>query len=189
MRKKIIAFDFDDVICDISRAFLDFNKAKYKQSLPYEKATEYYLYKVLNLKPAEESRRWTEFFKSPKFCYPSPEKNIAKNLKLLKKKYRLVLLTARSKGWQHQVHKWLDRYLPGIFDKLVFSQNLKRKDKRKGSICRQRKFDILIEDRVEEIESCAKCGVKVIVFDRPWNREVSKSIPRIKSLKELSKFL
>ena len=33
MRKKIIAFDFDDVICDISRAFLDFNKAKYKKSV------------------------------------------------------------------------------------------------------------------------------------------------------------
>ena len=189
MKKKTIAFDFDDVICDISKAFLNFNRKRYKKSIQYHRATEYDLYKILDLSPAEEIRRWDEFFKSPQFCYPAPEKDLKRSLKLLKKKYKLVLLTARSKPWQGQVRKWISKYLPNIFDKGIFSQNFKSADNSKGSICRQQQIFTLIDDNPKEINSCLKYGSKIIVFTQPWNQKISKFVPRIKSLKQLPKFL
>src|SRR3972149_4423415 len=134
MARKIIAIDFDDVICDTRRELL----------------------------PA---------------------------LILLKKEYKLHISTARSKGWHEQVRKWINTHLPGIFEKIIFCKNLKCIDKSKGPICMQRKYYALVDDNPEEIKSCLECGVKVIVFDQPWNRKIGKTIPRIKSFRELPKFL
>ncbi|OGI69479.1 hypothetical protein A2824_03370 [Candidatus Nomurabacteria bacterium RIFCSPHIGHO2_01_FULL_42_16] len=189
MARKIIAIDFDDVICDTSRAFLKFNAQKYKQPFPFYKVNKYYLNEVLNLDVAEEERRWNEFFSNPKFCYPKPRRELLPALILLKKEYKLHISTARSKGWHEQVRKWINTHLPGIFEKIIFCKNLKCIDKSKGPICMQRKYYALVDDNPEEIKSCLECGVKVIVFDQPWNRKIGKTIPRIKSFRELPKFL
>jgi len=185
--RKNLAFDFDDVVCNTVRAFLAFHKEKYGRTVPYASVGTK-LYKNLGISKKTEDNRWDEFFKDPKFCYPAPTKDLAKNLRLMKKKYRLLLLSARDYRWQYQIKAWIKKYLPDIFAQIIFIDNGRTK-KSKGSVCRRNKTVALIEDEPEHIKSCLTFHAPVIVFDRPWNRNIKKSIPRIRTLARLKKVL
>jgi len=186
MKRKTIAIDFDDTICDTNRAFLFFNKVKHNNSVPYSKIKEKdCLYKILKLSSKKEDIIWDEFFTEPNFCFPQPKKEILGVLKYLKEDHKLVIFSAREKRWQTQINKWVNLYAPNIFDEIIFLKNLKNACSTKGPICKKRDFDLLIDDCPEEIASCLKSNVKVIVFDQPWNKKISKKVPRIKSFKQL----
>lgn len=186
MRKKL-AFDFDDVLCDTTKAFLAFNKKKYGNTVLYSAArTE--LYKSLKISEEEENKRWTEFFKDSEFCYPRPAKNLLAILKRMKKEYSLIVISARDRQWQYQVKPWIKKYTPNIFEKVVFihSQRIK---KSKGMVCKKNKTVALIEDEPEHVRSCIAYKMPVVVFDRPWNQKVKKNIPRIKTISQLKSTL
>lgn len=185
--KKNLAFDFDDVLCDTTKAFLLFHKKKYGSTIPYTTA-KVVLYKNLHISEKEEDKRWNEFFQDTTFYYPAPAKNLIEILQILKKNYRLIVISARDKKWQHNVFSWIEKYVPNIFEEIIFLDSRGVK-KSKGMICRKNKTIALIEDDPEHIKSCVDFEMPVIVFDRPWNKKLKKSIPRIKSLSQIKKIL
>ena len=150
--KKNLAFDFDDVICETTRAFLAFNKKIYNIAVPYA---------------------------------------VAKDLLILKKDYRLILISARDQRWQFQVKTWIKRYLPNIFAEIIFIDNGQSSTTRqnKGQACRQNQALALVEDEPQYMKSCLSLKIPVIVFARPWNKNFKTKLPRIKKLSQLHKVL
>ena len=181
--KKTLAIDFDDVLCDTVRAFLDFNKSRYGVDAVYDKNCA----EVLHISDAEELKRWEEFFALPEFCDPKPTEHLAEDLRVLKGEYRLIILTAREKEWKDQVSRWVGKYLPDIFEEIIFIADLE--NTLKGGLCKHLDIYALVDDDPGQITSCIECGVKVFVFDKPWNREVSRDAIRIKSISEISALL
>lgn len=186
--KKTLAIDFDDVLCETTRAFLDFNKYKYGFEVSYEDVGVD-VYKALGISETEEIKRWSEFFDAPEFCYLIPVVGMIEALQKLKDEYKLIILTARAKEWHAQIPTWIERYVPGIFEEIVFTADLDTENKAKGGFCKNRDIYALVDDEPEQVRSCVECGVRVFVFDRPWNKEVSREAIRIKSFSEIMKYL
>ena len=181
---KTLAIDFDDTLCETTHAFFEFNKEKYNCDAVYDSA-DLSLYKTLEISEDEENRRWNEFFNLTEFSFPPPVKGLAETLHSIKNDYKLVILTARSKAWQSQIPIWIDKYMANIFDEIIFTENLGWKDTMKGIVCKNMNIDVLVDDEPKQIESCLKSGVKVFVFDRPWNRNISSEVVRITTMSEI----
>lgn len=94
-------------------------------------------------------------------------------IKKLIKKHKIIIITARDyttfenkyqTKMQDIVKKWLcDNSV--LYDEIVFSKN-------KALICKQKKIDIMIEDRPENIVKIAK-KIPVICYNNVYNKNIS----------------
>ena len=184
MAKEIIAFDFDDVVCDITRPFLEYNRKFYGIDLSFEVCTSYDLYGELGLTYEEELERWDEFFREGSFCYVAPEDDIISVLNELKKKFRLVIMSNRLKLWQFQAINWIEKYVPNIFDEILFTDSEEYSGKNKAQICREKNISALVEDSDKNINYCLAEGVRVIRFVKPWNTD-NPDVESVRSFSEL----
>lgn len=181
---ETIAFDFDDVICDITLAFLKFNQDYYGASIDFKKLGETF-YESLGISSHEEDNRWNIFFKNNQYAYPCPDKNIVDYLLELKQKYNLILVTARKKIWQFQLKNWLNKYMKNIFDQIIFLDSSENQGKSKAQICMDNNCLLLIDDDPKHIDVCLKSKFKSILYNQPWNKNYKKNIIRINSILEI----
>lgn len=70
---------------------------------------------------------------------------------------------------------------------VIFSgHDSSKKGKNKSEICVGKKIKLMIEDASHHALDCANLGINVILFDKPWNKNVThKNITRVKSWKEV----
>lgn len=94
--------------------------------------------------------------------------------------YELYEITARkfvtSKsplGWyvRRLFKKWLKTYNLHFKEIFYCSESNSPADKLEG--CRQFKVDVMIDDKPEVVYFLAKQGIRVLLFDAPYNRNVS----------------
>lgn len=180
-----IAFDFDDVVCDITLAFLKFNQDYYGVNVDFNSLGDN-VYKSLGITSNEENNRWNQFFQNKTYAYPNPKTNILDFFLRLKEKYKLILVSARKKIWQYQLRNWLDKYMKGIFDQVIFLDSPENRGKSKAKICEINNCFLLIDDEPRHIEGCLKTKVKGVLFNQPWNKNYAKDVIRISSILELS---
>ncbi|MDB4984756.1 MAG: hypothetical protein JWM20_935 [Patescibacteria group bacterium] len=181
--KPTIAFDFDDVLCDTVRAFLEFREATFGPTIAYDDLSEKPLHEDLGISEDEESKRWDLFFKNDEFCYPKPDVEKISTLENLKPHARLVILTARYRLWHAQILTFVERYVPTLFEEVIFTDHREGK-KLKGVICKEQGISLLVDDNPEQIASCEQNGIEVLVFNQPWNRHL-QNVRRITSFAEL----
>jgi uncharacterized HAD superfamily protein len=102
------------------------------------------------------------------------------SLKRLKDQYRIILVTSRDLSAQGKTENWLKANRIAC-DELLFS-----KAKHAVPI----PFDYFIEDNAEFALSLSLGGVKVILFDYEWNRNVQNhNITRVNGWQEAIKIL
>ena len=179
-----IAFDFDDVIFQTSKKFLEFNKNIYGSKICFSKLTDN-VFDCLEITPNEESERWDLFFKNQEYCYSPPEEEIIDFLKNLKEKNKLIIISARTGTWRIHAVKWLDLWMKDIFEETIFLDSTKTPKETKGEICKKRSCLYLIDDVVENIESCLNFGIKPILYNQPWNQYYKNNIRRIDTILDL----
>ena len=91
--------------------------------------------------------------------------------------HKIVLITARSKGWEEQTKEWLDKV--GLkYDKLIITNH-----QDKAKFAEDEGVNIFIDDSVNFLENMADKGIKVYVFDQPWNTELA--VPRIRGWRKV----
>jgi hypothetical protein len=91
--------------------------------------------------------------------------------------HKIVLITARSKGWEDQTKEWLDKV--GLkYDKLIITNH-----QDKAKFAEDEGVNIFIDDSVNFLENMADKGIKVYVFDQPWNTELA--VPRIRGWRKV----
>ncbi|MFH1290537.1 MAG: hypothetical protein ABIH92_03955 [Nanoarchaeota archaeon] len=88
----------------------------------------------------------------------------------------LVVVTSRPHFFEEKTLQWIDKYLPGVFEKVLFtnqySQDSKDKQTTKSAICKAEGVEILFEDHDFQANDCAEVCKKIFVFDQPWNQNV-----------------
>jgi uncharacterized HAD superfamily protein len=183
--QKTIAFDFDDTLYDSVGLFLAFNQKVFGGTATYQDIGEGPFHEYLGITEEEENKRWDLFFSDPRFWDEQPHPKTIATLQDLKSRHNLVVLTARSHPWQDQVKAWVAKHLPDIFEEILFADSPEFNNRRKVFICGEKNISCLIDDNLEQITSCLECSdpkVEIIVFDRPWNRQVPPSVPRVSSI-------
>ncbi|MBU3912539.1 MAG: hypothetical protein KKE50_00445, partial [Nanoarchaeota archaeon] len=78
------------------------------------------------------------------------------------------------------------RYTQGFLDfQIIFSGDVYG-GKCKEEICRELDIPVIIEDHHEKSIDYANAGIKVILFNRPWNKKLShENITRVKNWGEI----
>lgn len=177
--KLKIASDIDDSILDTYSDFKDFCKKYYGlEILPNKSYVEFW-----NLFGSEE--KTIEVIKKYDSLNRTYELNFFNGFKeafnFLKQNYNFsYLITSRN---YDDKKKTLDFFKKNIknFD-LDICYTRDEVDRRKSLICQRLGVEKIIEDSPSQAFDCAKEGIEVFLFDKPWNQDCNhENIIRVKN--------
>lgn len=179
-KRPIVALDMDDVITACLRSFIKRYNEKHNTNIKPSQINLWSLQDCLGCGLNDVMA----IFREPTFFEDLPAKpstvSTIRNL-IKSEKYDIYIITATSDddGSEfEQKIKWLKTYIPEF--------NIKR------LIACQDKYiiraDVLVDDKIENLDSVAEFGTKCVIQDSPTNKDCDKYI-RIHTLKELPAIL
>ncbi len=177
--KQIIGVDFDDTIVDYMGIWLKvFNKETGKNASINE-ITKWKLFEIFSDVIDEDkmkelfAKAWKEEYENTKLVDPLLPKVFAD----LHKMFSIYVITA-SFASNAQITGLLEHNRIK-YDKLIHVQHHTEK--------LSEEINIYVDDNPRAAEEFAENGKKVVLFDRPWNRDIKEtdSIKRARSWKEV----
>lgn len=187
--KPTITFDLDDVLCDVTRPFLAWHNERYGTEIQFEEVLGDKLHEQLGLTKGEEFDRWLEFFGLPDYMDIVPDPESVMVLERLHEHFKIVIISARNPMFQPFAKPWLEKYLDGLYDEMIFIKNKDGTKRSKGEICKEHESILHVDDEPRHYAQCKAHGIKFILFDAPWNLLSNECDGRINSLTEIYKLL
>lgn len=164
-----IAFDFDGVVADTFRLFVEMAKNEYNVDIDYEEITEYDFMRVVKMDYQNVARIFETLSSYPHELDLKPNSGAPDVLaRLAQTAPPLSVVTARHIG--EPVHLWFEKNIPQIgagFLKVCATGE----STAKLSILKSQGIKYFVEDRVDTCHLLAKEGITPIIYDQPWNRE------------------
>ena len=186
----IIGVDLDEVLTEFVRKFIIFHNQNYGTNLNFEDIKKYFFYDLLGISLEEDVRRQYKFFETDIFKQIQPVNGAVNGVGKLKSNFEMVVITARPNEIKDKTIKWIERYFPDIFSQVILTNkhSLNKDAKReKHDICVEIGVNLMIEDSLATAKKCASRGIKVLLFDKPWNQTESlpNGIKRVYSWEEI----
>lgn len=185
--KLKIGIDLDDVIVDTIKNFILFCEEN-NLEVKHSDFSSYYLCPEKGLDKAKRFELFTDFNNhslSLDICFVEGAKN---SLKKLHKKHDLFIVSSRPKRARVSSTKFIiDNFGEDFFKKIIYLENNLEDTATKTDLCKGMGISLLIEDRKKYSLCCAKNGIKVLLMDKPWNRDIEyhKNIIRVNNWKEI----
>lgn len=158
---KRIVLDLDGVVCNWRKDLLDFMGLSYY----YYETTEWDFWKQLPVTREEFFRQWNEFTKSGRLACITPINGAIEGVhQIIRWGHELSFMTSRSGETKGQTFDWLLShaflYVPIRFcvDKHVLLQDMR--------------VDMFVDDAPRQIEKAMEIGIRTVVFDWPYNKNV-----------------
>ncbi len=170
----IIALDMDDILCNTQEIFIKFYNETYNENLDFDDFDKYDISDIKDISKERGSQILEEFDKSSYFDMIRPLENAQKVVSELSKKHKLIIITARTSEVKNQTKKWIKKYFPKIKEIFFVSDNYLAYTCKKSSVCKDIGADIIIEDKKNFAIDCSNSGIKVLLFDYPWNRKIGE---------------
>lgn len=176
MYKKTIAVDIDDVTVDFVPTFLAYHNHTHKTRVKLDDVCSFHLHKVLNIDTVTLEQRVLEFVRSPWHGMIPPMPGAVDSLAHLSTQYELHNVTSRVETYSDETHILLQTLFPPTTFKRAhftngFGEHHGLTKQSKGEVCRKIRAPVLIEDALTHAQHAVDCGVTVLLFDRPWNRD------------------
>jgi uncharacterized HAD superfamily protein len=169
-----IATDLDEVIANFLAGFTNFYNDKYGTDLNESDFFSYDFWKVTGGTKNETIEEIYDFYKSEYFKNIKPVEGAIEGLERLNRENELFLITSRQDDVMTETEEWIERHLPntftGIYNTNEHSENGFPVGK-KSNICDKLDVDVMIEDSPAYAAECAESGRRVILMERPWNRD------------------
>ena len=169
-----IGVDLDGVVVDIMTPILKHYNEKYETSFSCKDLFSHELWEVFGLAKEESLKRVLEIMGNLNFDEVRALTGSIDTLKKLSKDHNLVVVTSRPNFFEENTLKWIDKYLPGAFEKVLFTNqySMDGEDKQttKSEICKAEGVEILLEDHDFQVNDCSPVCSKILVFDQPWNQ-------------------
>jgi 5'(3')-deoxyribonucleotidase len=192
MTKQIIAIDCDDVILETAQLILNWYNHTYGTRL---QPSDYYSDSpaawgvaddAIAIKRVDRYLATEEYFKAP------PLPGAVTITQRLSAHYELHVVTGRADFLRPATTTTLERYFPGVFASIEFTNFFNQRIRSKSEVCRQLGVDILIDDHLHHALDVAKIGTKVLLFGNyPWNqtRYLPANIQRANTWHDVEKIL
>tara|TARA_Y100000034_G_C6874281_1_gene399565 strand:- start:1080 stop:1640 length:561 start_codon:yes stop_codon:yes gene_type:complete len=181
-----IGVDVDDVLTDFAGDFINFLNKKTGKSFKVSDilADDPLSGAYQGLLPEKElDKIFEEFYKTSPYLIMTLIDGSKDAINKLSKKYELHIITARHN--KPDTIEWINNNFGNVFKTINF-----REGRKKSDICKELGLNIMIEDSIKYAEQCANAGIKVLLFDKPWNKELThKNITRINSWKNISEIM
>lgn len=160
-----IAIDMDNVSMDAAPYILAAINRKYNTNLTIEDIKEWYSKWPHNGSFIDYTKELFEQFDQPGFLERMPLMPGAKEgiNELLERGHKVFMLTGRHPRYNE----------PSLHSARQIHPNLKVVHAPEGKHHHMDKFDLLLDDAPKEVRNVGLRGGNAIIYDRPWNRDVS----------------
>lgn len=184
MIKPVIASDIDDVKFPFVPRFCDFHNRIYGTNIFPSDFHVYQFSEVMGVSEEESLKRIDECRDSDEFLTALPITGAQDAIEHLSSDFRIIDVTARRDNYRKITHGWLAHFFPQVAE-VHFSHNnyVHAGDRKtKAQICLDNNAQFLIEDSGSYALQVADAGIRVYLFDHPWNQEIThRNITRIPS--------
>lgn len=183
----VIAVDIDEVLADTVGAFIEFSNRRFATKLSVNDFIHWNWVDCLRLPQKAVAQRVDEFVTSSYYDNIKPVPGSIEMTKQLSKSHELLAVTSRFGNCVNKTEPWLFRHFPGIFRDVHFAHNpmpgvTSHGIRSKAQICNEIGSSVLIDDSLSFVKECVGSGVRVILLDRPWNKQpVTDGVYRVAS--------
>lgn len=177
MTKPIIAVDIDGVLNDVAMSFAKLSNEYFGTKLTRDDFSEDML-RIWQIDSKELQRRINFLNKDGLWDNATLIRDDAfPVLNVLRRDYKLVVVTSRPRSLADQTAKTMDENFPGIFSEIIMpgiwdeiGEDIH--ERTKADICRIIGVDYLIDDQAKHCNAVAEIGAKSLLFgDEVWNRD------------------
>ena len=182
-----IGIDLDEVIVDFMDALLKFYYEKTGRLHKKEEFLENKWWPVWGITREEAIKITDEFHETHILAEVKPIKNAVKHIQeLLTKEDELFVITARPSRFQKKAEEWINHHLETNKIKVFPAGDFyKGQAANKAEICNEQGIKIMLEDSGDTALECADSGIKVLLFDQPWNKDIHhENIVRVNGWEE-----
>jgi uncharacterized HAD superfamily protein len=168
-----IGVDADDSLLDtIPHTLAFFNMVK-NRFMMVKHLTEYPFNHLLGSSYDEAERLFCALYQNPLLNVQiQPKMGAAEAIQVLRKKYKLSVVTARPEEVRSALMQTLDTHFSDSFAKVHMTRSLSGKNVSKAGICIGYDIDVLIDDAPHTLNEVAECGIRGILLPMPWNKNV-----------------
>jgi len=168
-----IAVDLDDSLADLISQLILFHNERYGTCFKKENFNSNNYVDIWGGTRNDNVIKIRQFFKSGYFEKIIPITGSQEVLKILRKNgHNPFLVTGRESHFEQITYAFIEKYFfdifSGIYHTNAYSDNLVKINK--STICKELNASIIIEDDLIHIIDCANSGIKVLVYDTPWNQ-------------------
>jgi len=160
-----IGIDIDDVTAEFMSEFLKHFNKKYGTDHVKEELKQFNCLEQLNITRDEFDQIWFNMMINHEFYYLKPVVGARVAIDKISEENQIIFLTNRMMACD--TVKWLE--LNQIQYDYVFCV------KNKNYVIKYVPLDVYIDDRPKYIKEVSEGGVKCIVFDQPWNRDIQET--------------
>ena len=164
MKHLVIGMDIDGVIVDFGSVILPLLSEVCARPVLYQDLCSWDLGKALKIDDKTMTHTWKQILSSDLLRHAAPIKGAIEGLSTLSK-HEIWLVTSRPVSTQTLTLSWLQENKVK-YDHIEF-------DRRGDKVSVGPKFDVFVEDFVEEVYAIAKAGILTILFNQPWNNPAS----------------
>lgn len=180
-----IGIDFDDVIVNFVDRLMDFYYTKYGKKVNIDEIEIFNWGIYWGVSREEATKRVDEFHETHDVKILPALDNAIYSLQKLMDKNEVFIITGRPIRFGYKIESWLEYHLKRKLRIIHAGEWHKGQAATKAEICKELKIPVLIEDSGETAVDCAENGIKVLLFDKPWNKKFShKNIIRVQGWKE-----
>lgn len=172
-QRRIIGIDFDDVLADFNASLSEYHNNIHGTSYKRSDIVSYGLKDLWRCSHEEAVRRVNEFYHSRYHENLAPVKGAVQAVDRLKRENALVIITSRPESMREKTLEWIHKHFPRTFKEIHFLGHYHGAEARKetkGEMCRKIGVKIFIDDSLEHAISISKEGVRVLLFNAPWNK-------------------
>jgi len=175
----IIGVDIDNVIADTEKELRRLLNERKGLNLTREDITSYTLENIAGIERGDLKDILDMFNHGDIFLNLEVAEGARETMERLAEKHEVVLVTSRPAGVEAHTRTWLKRNeIP--FHRLVFADGTKVNDI---------PYELFLEDQGNFACELAESGTFVLLFDAPWNRDVSHdNMDRVYSWDDVQKF-
>ena len=185
-----IGIDFDDVTVDFINNLVKWHNEKYKTKNKLSDLNQFYWGPFWGTDRQETIRRVDEFLETHDVKDINPIKGAIDSINKLSEKNELFVITGRPLRFKNKTEEWLIHHLKRKLEVIHAGEFHKGQAATKAEICKEKGISILLEDAPETSMDCANKGIKVVLFDMPWNQKVKHfNITRVFGWKEAMKVI
>jgi len=161
-----IAFDFDGVVADTFRLFVQMANQDHGLNIAYEDITEYDFLNAIDIDRNIAAQILETITEIPPDLDLRPNKGAPGTLARLAAASPLLLITARPNP--QPVHRWFAKTMPDLVPSLHIEAT--GESTAKLPVLKAREVRYFVEDRLDTCHRIAEMGITPIVYEQPWNR-------------------
>ena len=190
MIKIATALDCDDTLFPFYGPFLEFFNKRNGTSFTLQDLTHYSLGKSMKITEDKATEEVHNFYNSSELLKLKPnDKAVDACRMLVNIGEKPIVVTSRPEVAREVTKKQLDNHFYSVLSSVLFASNYSRSGEqslKKIDLCRSQGINTLVEDAGHIARDCANAGIRVFLFNKPWNQyEMPSSVIRVNNWQEI----